>query len=600
MITKRKPRILALVLVFTVALSLLGGSSFASTTSSKVTPVYTKANAKNYTVKFKQTAVGSTSVQVNFPYIQKQKKVYKVKISFAMIYKGKTVKSKTYNTKVSTLKKNKNTLQAKLPALGKYTATVKYYTKKGKRIKKLTVKNVGAVANEYNIAVLSGTMGPLIFSMDLWDNSKDSKGNTIPTVVSLTRPSAYDWSKLPKGVSVNPMLKSYNDCSFSKIFPAAEAYVKDLYSLNKNSKFHFHFTDFSAAGILQLADRNKIPESNFDVSLYSDGSGSYAYFNKVFGDSNAEKVYDKMSGQWELARKSYRSGHSIDIGNMYGAVSSGVNGLKSYALVAAKESSNIKWYVTRKSGTFTSQDGQFLSSALESIDEVSLNNKLNVLKENGLDGAFKNLYHFDNQMFDSAKGKRVMVLMGSRVTNETNFKEFSSFVKKYYGPTYAYYYKGHPATPTSLYPNKIEDLKAVGIEDIESSIPAELILFFYPDVEVSGMSNSTLNLSYKAGNTKAYFGTRIANKGSITGGDLFELFFTKINSSYESEIKDLCVDDASLEYSYLVEYAGNENADIAIYNYKNNTIKNYKYIEATEADEENNIEAVPAHYEAVD
>ena len=46
-------------------------------------------------------------------------------------------------------------------------------------------------------------------------------------------------------------------------------------------------------------------------------------------------------------------------------------------------------------------------------------------------------------------------------------------------------------------------LDKLGIRDVESSIAAELILFFYPDVYVSGMSNSTLNGSYTAGHTCA-------------------------------------------------------------------------------------------------
>ena len=581
----------AMVLTF-IAVPL-DGNAYAASGEGKVTPVSVTKKAGNYTVKIKQTSVGSTKVKVTVPYAKKFKKISKVKVSFAMTYKGKTVKSKSATKKIKDIKKNGNSFTVNLPAYGKYKATVRYYNKKGKVVKKFTVNNVGAVASEYNIAVLSGTMGPLIFSMDLWDNLEDANGNTIPTIISLTRPTAYNWKKLPKGATLNPLLKSSNDCSFNKIFPAAEQYVKDLHKLNKYSKFHFHLTDFSVGSVMFLADRNKLSESLYDVSLYSDGSGSYAFYNKAFAGDNAQSNYNKMASQWNAARKNYRNGKSTKFSKMYLSQSDGFNGLKSYAYVAVNESSNVKWYVTRKNDTFQGTDTTFLNNAKSKITEVSLNGKLNSLKDRGLDGAFKALYHFDDQMFSSAKGKKVMVLMGSRVTSETYFKEFSTFIKKYYGSEYAYYYKGHPATPTKLYPQKEKDLKEVGIEDVESSIPAELILFFFPDIYVSGMSNSTLNLSYKEGNTKVYFGTRYANRGTITGGDLFEIFFTKITDSYEGEIKELCGDD--IADCFLVEYAekdfpGKPDADFGIYNYKTNTITNYKWEDLQQTDPDDVVE----------
>lgn len=41
--------------------------------------------------------------------------------------------------------------------MGKYNFVVKYYNKKGKKLKTVTVKNAGVIAQEYNIAVLNAT-----------------------------------------------------------------------------------------------------------------------------------------------------------------------------------------------------------------------------------------------------------------------------------------------------------------------------------------------------------------------------------------------------------------------------------------------------------
>ena len=165
--------------------------------------------------------------------------------------------------------------------------------------------------------------------------------------------------------------------------------------------------------------------------------------------------------------------------------------------------------------------------------------------------------------------------MGTRVNSEPYFEEFSKYVMKEYGSGYMYYYKGHPATPTKLYPEKQAQLDKLGIRDVESSIAAELILFFYPDVYVSGMSNSTLNGSYTAGHTCAYLGTRLAGKDTINRGELFQEFFTKITGDYEDSIKALCKNDPSLEHSYLVEYNTNDGDHIAIYDSKANTLTKY-------------------------
>lgn len=96
-------------------------------------------------------------------------------------------------------------------------------------------------------------------------------------------------------------------------------------------------------------------------------------------------------------------------------------------------------------------------------------------------------------MFGTAldSGKKVMLIMGTRTTSESNFEDYVNFVKNIYGDSYAYYYKGHPGTATGLDPDKQILLDGLGLIDVESSIAAELILFFYPDIYLSGYASTT-------------------------------------------------------------------------------------------------------------
>ena len=60
-----------------------------------------------------------------------------------------------------------------------------------------------------------------------------------------------------------------------------------------------------------------------------------------------------------------------------------------------------------------------------------------------------------------------------------------------YGDDYLYYYKGHPNTPAGMYPQKQEQLDRLGLTDVDSSVAAELILFFNPEIGLSGYVSST-------------------------------------------------------------------------------------------------------------
>lgn len=574
-------RVISFTLIFTVfmAFSVVIGvdSAFAATDSKVVAKQVTVKNGK-YTVKIGQNKVNYKAGSVTLSNLDKLKKskVNKIVVKEYMTYKGKDKQVYKKSIKLSKFDKKKKKANLGFPYYGKYKVKVEFYNKAGKRVKTTTVKKLGIVAEEYNLAAINGTFGNLLFTLSLWDINRGDNGNPIPSIVSLSRPDAYDWSKLPTNVYSNPYMSSPKSGSFTSKVNALSAYAKDLYSLNKKSKFNVYLADNYVKGVLELMYKNNIPESNFNVTFLSDGSGTYEWFNQAYGD-NPNKNYERMAGEWSVLKKAYKKGAYIDCRELSNSISGSNLSLSKYTYVVTSEQNNVEWWVARKSGTFKSNDSEFLSNALSKMTEKNLNNMLVALQSKGssVEKQFKSLYHFNSEMFSAAEksGKDVMVLMGSRVTSEKNFEQFATYIMSYYGKSYEYYYKGHPATPTKLYPEKQKQLNKLGIHDVESSIAAELILFFYPDIYCSGMSNSTLNYSYKEGKVGAYLGARLADKDKITGGELFKLFFTNITDSYEPEITSLC----NMEHdNFLVEFVDNKDADIAIYDYTNNKETRYK------------------------
>lgn len=564
-------------------------STSTSTSSTQVkAKTYSKKDGR-YSVNVKQAKVDYKTVNVYIPGIKTlkkvkgTKKVYKVKVTAYMYCDKQVTKQKSKTVKLSSISSSKKYFTMSAPAMGKYNFVVKYYNKRGKTVRTVTVKNAGVIAQEYNIATLNATYGPLQFSMCLWDITKGEKGNPIPTTIAVTRKGTYNWSKMPPNVQLNPKMKDpLSTNSLVKMSKYMQKYVQDLRSLNKNSKFHFYLTDTYVNGILELACKNKLPENRYDVTFLSDGSSSYIFFNRLYGGANAQRVYDTTVAEWKLVKKAWKQGNYIDPGIVTYPSTNTTYSLRNYTYAVVGSSSNVRWWVGRKDGTFESKDTAFLEKAKSRIEQFNMNDKLNELKEKNHQNAFKAWYHFSDSMFADAtkKNKKVMLLMGGRVTSEKDFAEFTAFVKKYYGSKYEYYYKGHPGTPTDMYPEKKKQLAAAGVHDVDSTIPAELILFFYPDVYVSGMSNSTLNTSYKNGRTCAYLGVRkdkaLAkdDKGNmgVIDGNKFQLFFTNLEDSEVKAGKYGELTIPSGDKCYLVEFNNHSKYDYAIYDYTKNKI----------------------------
>ena len=435
-------------------------------------------------------------------------------------------------------------------------------------------------ADEYIIAPISGSMPQLYFTLYM----KEITNNyTIPAFVWLARPDSWNWDNLPENVYPMPtaeMSEILKHNNYNKMVEHADAYIEELYSINKNSKFNLYINDYNAYLYLELLIANGIPEENYYLTLLSDGGASYSDFNEAFNSADpnfdADAKYDQMAANLQTLiqqvskAKKYNPKKTVVDSNTF----------RQYSYVAAREKDNVEWWILRpREGVLCSPDKDFITRVLNDdkkegvIEERNFANPLKGLSAED-EAALKSLYNFNNEIFEAAdtQGKKAMMILGSwaDAKSEPDFEAYVRFVKLNYGDEFVYYYKGHPNTPTSLYPDKQAQLEKLDLIDVESSINAELILFFYPNIYMCGYNSSTFMSVEKPEMATAMFNMK---KAECTGEykDLIGIYLSKIDVA-SSEYKSLCT---NAKHSYfLMEYNDGSN-NIGIYDDTDGTITKY-------------------------
>ena len=389
---------------------------------------------------------------------------------------------------------------------GKFTASVSYLLD-GNVVKTTDSQIVGVSADEYNIAPISATLPTTFFSLNLW--GEDSIRQNGPTILMMERPNAYNWDNLPQsseslyGVFPLPLIDrdeiSYQPGDFdaaSNLFrtrsDAMAAYVRDLVEINPSSRFNLYCVDFYAGLVQRILYANRVPEENYSITLMSDGSWSYNMFSNMYNAQDAFSQNVRLEEEWKAAKS-----HAYENGVVDSAMLDW-NYANQYCWAMINIEPNAEWWVARKDLLVSANDGNAFGQSVQNNQKVIQVNIANLLTSNIQSSEqnmqeFKSLYNFNDSYFSEAEAnnKQVMLFLGTRVTSEIAFSDYARFAMSYYGDDYQYYYKGHPGTPTELYPNKVSQLANLGITDVDSSVAAELILFFNPSIFLSGYSSST-------------------------------------------------------------------------------------------------------------
>lgn len=464
---------------------------------------------------------------------------------------------------------------------GKHSLTVKAYA--GEKTCEKTI-SAALSASEYVIAPISGSMPQLYFTLNLKEINNDGE---IPTFVWLARPDSWNWDNLPENVYAMPTVKleevlTHNN--YDRMVEVTDKYIEELYDVNPDSKFNLYINDYNSYLYLKLLAANGIPEENYYVTLLSDGGASYKDFNDAFNSEDAafdaDAKYADMASKLNTLYTEVRE--AKDYGN--GTFTVDTSSFRQYSYIAAREKDNVEWWILRpRAGVLCSPDEDFIARVLGEdktegiIEERNFANPLKAMSDEEK-AELKALYNFNDEMFNLAEeqNKNAMMILGSWANpeNEPDFENYVKLVKAYYGEDFVYYYKGHPNTPTSLYPAKQEQLEELDLIDVESSINAELILFFYPDIYMCGYNSSTFMSVESPEMACAMFNmtkeAAYASEGTEGYRELIGIYISKIteDSAYASL--------ATENDCYVIEFNNEESdADIAVFDAKESKFKYY-------------------------
>lgn len=497
-----------------------------------------------------------------------------IRFSAYMTYGGKVTRSIDKSVNLSDLTGADAVFD--LGDYGPFEVTLQFLKNNG--VIKEMHQSLGISASEYNIAPLSASFPVVLYSLSFWNISAASNGSSIPSIVMLDRPSAYNWNSLPSGMYALPYM-THDENTSSSSYRAFADYVAALHKINPKAKFNLYINDITCALIHRIIYANKIPEGQYSIRLLSDGSATYVFTNEAFDVKDPDSKQAKLIDSWNAAkRKEYETGKVAE-----GYTDYHDHWDSMYAVLNVEP--GTQWWMTR-TNLFTSGDDNAFANKIASdsnVKKMNVSSMLTELQNRGDETvqAFKALYNFNDGYFDQAtqQGKKVMMLLGTYVTNEQNFDDYANLTEVLYGNEYLYYYKGHPNTPTGLYPQKQEQLDRLGITDVDSSVAAELILFFNPDIGLSGYGSSTYNSASadSAGGLWNSTKSDALKPGAAIDYSIMDWFASPITSDTDASIRSLC---AQGDASYLIEFSdsilASSDYNFAIYSHDSGALTYYK------------------------
>ncbi len=424
---------------------------------------------------------------------------------------------------------------------------------------------VNRYADEYVIAPLIATAPVSIFTLKL---KEISNNYTIPTFVWLQRGAAWDYAEMPENVYLIPNAQISDIANGGLMYGNTAAWVKELYSIHPESKFHFYFNDYWPSGWIDTTYGINLPKEKYDVTLLTDGTASASAFANNFADpATFNANYTELATQYNDYVAAVKEGRSYDLPHR----------ISDYVLCMLKEEPNVKLWLLRDwiSLPGAGVEANVVQSEIMALKEsgkitnVNLNGLLTALSADE-QAALKKLYKFSDDMFEKAKkeNKKVMVILGTSPSGEVDFDAYVKATMAFYGDGYVYYYKGHPGYPVAQYPERLENREKLGLIDVESSIAAELIFFFNPDVVTSGYSSTTFE-SLRDDQVGGIFNTNLDGVSNV--------YSDKVDFAiFKADAQDEKYKSFANGHSFVIEVKDATKYEFAIYDEQTNQLKYFK------------------------
>ena len=469
----------------------------------------------------------------------------------------------------------------------------------------LTAREVQVTASEYNIAYLNASYPVLVYSLKLKEITAEG---TIPTFTFLERGAQYDWDHLTYGIQPFPYLTraaATTNSDFHGARAGCAAWIADLYAADPTSHFHIYVVDNYNELLVQFLYANNIPADNWNAVLLSDGTGTAGYLVNAYNVENPAGKAATMATEWaavktDAAANGYSAAKLHTLCTAEREADDSI--LATYAYVIANAESNVTWWVNRlRTGenlsAITARDADFAAAICAVPSSFYTNSLLAALSEDE-QAAFKSMYHFSDTMFADARdsGKKIMVILGTSNAGEgDNFYSYMKLTMTFYGDEYAYYYKGHPGWPTSgcaARQQAEQRLAAEGLTvyELDNAIAAEVILFYNPDVYLSGWQSTTFESVASQEMACLIYDSPVANVNAVYR-DKVDMAARRLDAgtaNYEGIALDGTHSYFLVEYNNTAEYenqtANYAKHEIAIYDETADVIHYYKLTQGVYAE----------------
>jgi len=414
-----------------------------------------------------------------------------------------------------------------------------------------------------NIAYLRATFPVLSFALNAFEI------NRHPTFINIERKNTLNYEKLPDRVERIPNTSTTGGNFWTSECVETAKFINTQYNVNKDTKFNIYVCDFDLAFIIYFMVNNNIPESNYTVTTYIDGTGSYDIPRQRYAESNAKQKF---------------SNDVVTIGNVFNKARAGENWQTGIDIRDSRTGAELSWYSLAIAKYFNNvtlvfDDTDALLKLLPNIkDDVQeliyrrkiiqkdFSSMIQNLKSTGKVKEFEYLLKLrwgDSvsesiaAILDRGNTKKTLMILGTNtpleeagnttygVIDGVNHLGYSligeeGFIKHVitkYGNEYNLFYKGHPGTPTTG--NKKDWLDANGIPDILATIPAETIMYLYDNVYIGGYPGSTFQSALQ-GQCIVSFGSTQWFDSVVPQADL--TYFTDTKYMYKNSSNELVVE----------------------------------------------------------
>lgn len=363
--------------------------------------------------------------------------------------------------------------------------------------------------DHYNIILTNATVPPMMATLSCLE-SDDTTYMWYGRQQTFTNPSELGFEMLENnnapsvGISSNAVDEIANT-------------VLDLYMNDSKVTFDFYVTDYACEAALRIFVAQNIPEANYKVHLLEDGTGSYIYFDDLYGAENGAQEFEQDLTALEDVIASVKDGsyeYSID---QY-----------HYDLTYAYATYKNVEYMLQYPELLESQDAE-MNAKLNEINTVKANltQMFNSLSTEGQQ-TFKDAV-FDSDYIDpimnQENGKKTLVVCGTSFSGEEfgeltdevkngtaqqKFEVFFDQIMEDY-PEYNIVIKPHPSwgldDPTTTadekgagwtsnncdgaYERRVAYCEENNIKVLPGQVPMEVLIWAYgEDIKIGGYSST--------------------------------------------------------------------------------------------------------------